>query len=113
MSHRDDCPDPYQARREGDRHAGYGDWSTRYSNPYSGYDGCPEAARAWERGFDARKEEMAEEHRREQHAEHARQHRAQEAAEEERQYYDQMEQQRQEEEEPQADAPPTPEGVSS
>lgn len=112
MSHRDDCPDPYQARREGDRVAGYGDWTSRYSNPYSGYDGCPEAARAWESGYESRKEEMAEEQRREQQAEHARQQRAQEAAEEERHYYEQQEENRQQEEEEQRAAeareiPPT------
>lgn len=101
MSHRHDCPDPYQARREGDRYAGYGDWTSRYSNPYSGQ--CDEAARAWERGYESRKEELAEEQRREQQAQQARERRAFEEAEQERMYYEQQEEIRQQERE-EADA---------
>ena len=102
MSHRDDCPDKYTARRQGNQVAGYGDWTSRYSNPYSGYDGCPEAAREWERGYEARKEQMAEEASAQRRADARRQEEeyAQQQYEEEyeqqrqmdRDYYRQMEQ---------------------
>lgn len=50
MSHRDDCPDRWEARREGERafERGYG------RNPYEpdmwGERGCEEAADEWKRG---------------------------------------------------------------
>jgi hypothetical protein len=65
MSHRNTCPDPYDARREGERAHDYG--RGIYSNPYDapfGDRGCDEAAEAWRRGYrDAeyrREEEDAE-----------------------------------------------------
>lgn len=105
MSHRHDCPDEWSARSEGSRHAGYGDWTSRYSNPYSGYDGCPEAARAWERGFEQRKEEMAEEYRQEQAQQRAAEQRRNEEAEYERACWEQQEQ---EQHEPPPEEPPCP-----
>jgi hypothetical protein len=51
MSHRDNCPDRWEARREGERaqENGYGS----FRNPYGGYgdDACPEAESAWRSGW--------------------------------------------------------------
>lgn len=47
MSHRDDCPTEYEARRRGYRDGE--DGRSRYSNPYR--DECDEAASAWDRGY--------------------------------------------------------------
>ena len=58
MSHRDDCPDRWEARREGERafERGYG------SNPYRGDEGCPEAEQAWRSGYYAAESAERERH---------------------------------------------------
>lgn len=72
MSHRDDCPDEYDARRDGERAHDFG--RGYYSNPYRDREeGCDEAASAWSSGYRAasarREEERAEEARAERRAE--------------------------------------------
>jgi hypothetical protein len=64
MSHRDTCPDPRDARREGERahDNGYGS----FRNPYGGYgeERCEEAEHEWRSGWYAaerREQERAEE----------------------------------------------------
>lgn len=70
MSHRDSCPDRWEARREGERaqERGYGE----DRNPYGGYgeDRCEEAEREWRSGWYAA--ERREEEQREQEAAEAR-----------------------------------------
>lgn len=70
MSHRDTCPDPRDAEREGRRAQERG----LYRNPYDGRGGsdesCEEAAQAWRTGL--RRAEAREEEQREEEA--ARQH---------------------------------------
>lgn len=69
MSHRDSCPPPYEARREGERAQERG--RGRYNNPYR--DDCEEAAHEWERGH--RAAERREEERREEQEQHDREER--------------------------------------
>ena len=111
MSHRDDCPTDWEARREGERayERGYG------SNPYrgNGWDerSCPEAERAFDYGRRQaeyrHEEQMAEERSERRRAEARREEQEQEDA-----YYQQMmeqqyqEQQQQPEEPPPEEAPP-------
>jgi hypothetical protein len=68
MSHRDSCPDEYDARREGERAHERG--RGYYSNPYHDREeGCDEAASAWSRGYRAAEERATaarEERRREE-----------------------------------------------
>jgi len=80
MSHRNDCPQPWEARREGYRS---GEYETYGRNPYkSSFDneGCDEAARHWERGkWDAeydreREEEQAQEDERRERARQEERH---------------------------------------
>lgn len=76
MSHRWDCPDPWDARREGERayESGYG----RYSNPYDDpFTGCRDADDEWRRGYSAAEERAEEERAAEEAAERRR---AEEAA---------------------------------
>lgn len=50
MSHRDSCPDRYDAEREGKRAFERG--SSSFRNPYDDpFNGCEEASRAWDDGF--------------------------------------------------------------
>ena len=90
MSHRDDCPDRWVARREGERafERGYG------QNPYRdqlGEEGCPEAEREWRSGY--RSAECREEERQEEQREQARmERRREEARAEEEQYWRECEQ---------------------
>lgn len=100
MSHRDDCPDRWEARREGERavERGWGHYSS--SNPYrSGSDHeCPEASRAWEDGRRAA-EYRAEEQREQDAVDLSAQHQR-ELAEIERAEYEAAYQQEQQQEEP-------------
>ena len=86
MSHRDSCPDDYEARRQGERayERGDGSWRNPYRDDYSG-ERCEDAELYWRRGY-----EYAEQRHEEQTAEErAAQRRAEERAQEER-YYLQM-----------------------
>ena len=80
MSHRSTCPDPWEARREGERagHRGYG------SNPYDDYpwnrERCDEAADEWKRGYRAGEERREEEEREERAAARRAQERREEEA---------------------------------
>lgn len=52
MSHRDNCPDRWEAEREGRRAFEFG--RSRSSNPHESIwqdEGCPEAADAWRSGY--------------------------------------------------------------
>jgi hypothetical protein len=86
MSHRDECPTDYEARRQGERayERGDGSWRNPYRDDYSG-ERCEDAERYWRRGYEAaeqrHEEQMAEER--------SAQRRAEERAQEER-YYLQM-----------------------
>lgn len=99
MSHRDDCPTGWEARRHGERayERGYG------SNPYrggSGEEGCDEAEREWRRGYNA-----AERRAEEQHAKEAAARRRAEARRQDEEYlYAHQEQ----ESEPEPDPGPEP-----
>jgi hypothetical protein len=92
MTHREDCPTPYEARREGERafENGRGSYSNPYRDDYA-RDTCPDAEREWSYGFrdaERRRDEEREQESRE--ADCAR--RAQEEREwEEQQYYAQQE----------------------
>ena len=82
MSHRWDCPDRWEAERQGERAQEWG--RSRSSNPHESIwqgEGCPEAAEAWRSGY--RRAEMREEEQREEEA----------ARHEEDYYYQQSEQQ--------------------
>lgn len=85
MSHRDTCPDPRDAHREGERaqERGYGS----FRNPYDGYgeDRCDEAAREWRSGWYAA--ERREEEQREQEAAKRRLQAHREEARAEEDYY--------------------------
>ena len=71
MSHRDDCPSRYEARRRGERDyedRGYRSYRTPYDSHF-GEEGCPEAKRAYEEGqrhAEYRAEQESEERRREE-----------------------------------------------
>lgn len=65
MSHRDDCPDRYEAEREGRR--AFANGRSRSSNPHESIwfeEGCREAADAWRTGY--RRAEMRAEDEREE-----------------------------------------------
>lgn len=107
MSHRDDCPDRWEARRQGERafERGYG------SNPYRsrlGEDGCPDAEREWRSGYYAA-ERRAEEERAEMAADRrraeARREEANLQAAWDQQYAQQYAQEPQPEPEPQEEPP--------
>ena len=68
MSHRPTCPDPYTARREGERAADVGDG--RWRNPYR--DECPDAERDWDRGYEAERDRIEERQAEERHARRVR-----------------------------------------
>jgi hypothetical protein len=92
MSHRWDCPDRWQAEREGERAHEYG--RGRYANPYDERylpswereQSCPEAARAWEDGH--RRAELREEEAAQERAAQARAKRDRAEADEQA-YYEQ------------------------
>lgn len=91
MSHRWNCPDSYEARREGERAFEYG--RSRGSNPYEDTywnrdSACPEAADEWRSGY-RRAEMRAEEEREEEAARHRAEARRAEAQAEEDYYYQQ------------------------
>ena len=81
MTHRDDCPDRWEARREGERafEYGHGSWSNPYKSDSFGDGGCREAEREWEDSYrsarydsERREEQLADEraaHRRAQERE--------------------------------------------
>lgn len=86
MSHRWNCHDEYEARREGERAYEYG--RSRSSNPYEDSywnrdRACPDAENAWDRGY--RAAEIRDEEEREEAA--ARQRAAMRRAEEEAEEY--------------------------
>lgn len=90
MSHRESCPDRWEARREGERahDRGYGS----FRNPYGGYgeSACEEAERAWRSGwYDA--ERQQEEREAEAAQERAMRRRIDEEAEYERAMIEQAE----------------------
>lgn len=68
MSHRDTCPDPWEARREGERaqENGYGRWRNPYDDQWHPECECREAADEWRRGY--RSAEIREEEAREEEA---------------------------------------------
>ena len=92
MSHTWDCPEPWQAEREG-RRAGERGYPGRWNNPYK--DTCEEAAEQWERGHrsgEYDREQREEEERAERRARAQREEAAYRAAYEEEQmqsYYQQ------------------------
>ena len=102
MSHREDCPDRWVARREGERafDRGQGPWRNPYKSSFPD-EGCPEAAREWDRAY--RDAEYQEEERRRQEDEALRmreQQREQERLWEEQVRYEyEREQEQQESEE--------------
>lgn len=73
MSHRETCPDPDDARREGERAQEHGVSRLRnpYSSPYGFEPQCEEAADAWHSGYRhaerQQEERQAEEYERERH----------------------------------------------
>jgi hypothetical protein len=93
MSHRDDCPSRWQAKREGERafDNGLGSWRNPYREDWPD-QGCPEAQRAWCDGF--RDAERREEERQIE----AAQERAHEQRRREEAMYEEMYQQAQQEE---------------
>ena len=67
MSHRWDCPDRWEAERQGERAFEWG--RSRLSNPHESLwpdEGCEDAADAWRSGY--RRAEIREEERREEDA---------------------------------------------
>ncbi len=68
MSHRWDCPDRWEAEREGARAQEWGRSrsSNPHEDPYHRDEGCPEAAEAWRSGY--RRAEIREEEQREEEA---------------------------------------------
>jgi hypothetical protein len=98
MSHRDNCPDRYTARREGERAFDYG--RGIYSNPYDG--GCDEASEEWRRGYREAEDRRGEEEAAERTAERRHQEYLDEQRYlEERFYAEQCPEQPMPEEEPQ------------
>jgi hypothetical protein len=103
MSHRWDCPEPWTARREGERafESGAGSWRNPYKED-SPYDhGCPEAEQSWQRGYreaERREEERQFEEARQRHieAERAQERMWEEQRQQEEQYAQEMAQQEQE-----------------
>lgn len=86
MSHRWDCPDDWEARREGERAHDRG--ASYYSNPYDGV--CRDASDEWSYAY-RRAEDRAEEEAAEAHAQALRAREARELADyEERAYYEQQ-----------------------
>ena len=72
MSHRWDCPDRWEAERQGER--AFDSGRSRSANPHESLwhdEGCPEAADFWRSGYrraELREEERREEERREEEA---------------------------------------------
>ncbi len=109
MSHRNDCPQPWEARREGYR---AGEEQSYARNPYkSNFSnaGCEDASRNWDRGqWDAEYDrEREEEERRD--AERHEQRRQEEMAQEQAAYEAHMEEQARAEYEQEPEPEPEPE----
>lgn len=100
MSHRENCPDDYDARREGQRayESGTGSWRNPYGD--GGEQPCDDAERAWRSGYRSAErddeERRAEERDEQRRAETARCERESEEAA----HYAQMEQEQPYPEEP-------------
>jgi hypothetical protein len=103
MSHRWDCPDRWEARREGERafERGTGIWRNPYEDNFL-EPNCPEAAEEWRRSYRAA-EQREEERQAEERHQHrlAEQRREQEEYERmvyEQEYYARLEEERQQQE---------------
>ena len=91
MSHRHDCPDRWEARREGERASerGYGCYSNPYADRYHDGRGCEEAERNWEEGY---RQAEYERHELERDEEEIRARQVRERREQEEiEYYQEME----------------------
>lgn len=88
MSHRDSCPDSWEARREGESaHRNYqGSWDNPYRDTLGNDHACPEAERSWEEGR-RNAERQEEESLREEHEYKMARERAAENRREEEQEY--------------------------